>query len=795
MIGFAIRSFVSRKVARAGVALGWAVAGSAFGQLEIRTIPAPGAVPTPAAPTSAPAVSGGRVSFDVYAGSSVPDVEMPVADGERKPLTADAVESGDWDGTYASGLTWQDDTSYRERRGGRGTRVNALSGDAEPAADEQAVATLLRSLGDFDEKAAEAAVQRARWSTSRSAAVVQHEGAVYVADVAAGKARRVLDSVPKRAAAGGAVFPATPRPEERSELDISPGGRFVSFVQHNDLHIVEARGGGTRKLTRGGSETLLNGILDWVYQEEIYGRGNFRGYWWSGDDKYLAFLQLDESQVPVHTLIDPIPYRQTLEQLHYPKAGDPNPSVRLGVAGTGLFGGVDWIDLSTYAGQEILIVQVSWSPDGRIIFSVQDREQRWMDVNDADPRTGKFHTLLRETSPAWVENTRTPHWLADGSFLWLSERDGFRHVYHHNRDGSLQRRLTDGRWSVDGLCGVDRAGGWVYFTGERESTLEKHAYRVRLAGGNVERLTEPGFNHRVTFNPGCTLFFDTSSNIVTPPRVHLRKADGTQARVISGNEKNRMAEHTLGPMRFVRVPTRDGALLNALLILPPDYDRGRKYPVWCPVYAGPNSPTVQNSWGRGTMTDQLMASEGTIVWRCDPRSASDDGALFGWHAYQRLGQTELEDIEDGLKWLIANEAADPARIGIAGHSYGGYMAAYALTHSTMFKCGIAGAPVTDWRNYDTVYTERYMRTPQNNPTGYDISCVWNAAEKMSGRLLIAHGIMDENVHYANTAQFMRELQRHKKMFDLMLFPKDRHGFLEGGKHWRELQRQFIRERL
>jgi dipeptidyl-peptidase-4 len=257
-----------------------------------------------------------------------------------------------------------------------------------------------------------------------------------------------------------------------------------------------------------------------------------------------------------------------------------------------------------------------------------------------------------------------------------------------------------------------------------------------------------------------------------------------------------LREYRFVPPELHRVPTRDGFMINALLTKPADYDATRRYPVWVQVYAGPDSQTVRNAWNsRQGVTNQALANEGMVVWQVDPRSASGAAPIASWQCYQRLGQTELLDIEDSLRWLIDRGVADPQRIGITGHSYGGYMTSYAMTRSTMFACGIAGAPVTDWRNYDTIYTERYMRTPANNPEGYEQGCVWNAAKDMHGRLLLAHGMMDDNVHFQNAVQLINELQKHKKMFDLMIFPQDRHGFARGAEHYRELMWDFIRERL
>ena len=682
------------------------------------------------------------------------------------------------DGSYARGLSWLDDQHYQEQRGGRAQRVRALTGDAAPVYDAEAVEAALAESG-IEAPGVERLSRSLRsFSADRSWALFSHEGHEYVYGFADQRAARLFE---RRGA---------------SEIALSPKAGFVSFVRDNNLHAVEIASGEVRQLTSDGSPTLLNGVLDWLYQEEVYGRGDWRAYWWSPDDRCVAFLQLDESPVPIHALIDHIAVPQRIENTRYPHAGEPNPIVRLGIV-PAAGGDIVWADLDAYGDTGILIVRVSWSPDGKVIFQVQDREQRWLDLNEADPQTGRVRTLIRELSPAWVNVLDAPRWLADGRFVWRSEYDGFAHLYLYSRDGVMLSRVTRGPWEVSSVHGVDEAGGWVYFSGSLDSPIQSNAYRVRLDGHDPpQRLTEAGFAHSVMFNPGLTMFIDTFSNLTTPPRVRLCAADGSPLRWISENDVDTLGEFKLGDARFLRVPTPDGAELNALLVLPADYEPGVRYPVLCSVYAGPSSPTVNNRW-RGTrhLQDQMLAQKGYVVWYCDPRSASGESAASAWHAYQRLGEAELADIEAGVRWLIDQGYADPERIGIQGGSYGGYMVCYALTHSKTFKVGIAAFPVTDWRHYDTIYTERYMRTPASNPEGYRRSSALDAASSLHGRLLIYHGMMDDNVHMHNTLLFIDRLQRAGKQFDLMLYPLDRHGIGRGSQHEREMTLRYILSNL
>lgn len=713
---------------------------------------------------------------------AAPAQSQPAPASDKKRLTPGIVfdnEGGhNFGGSFATGLRWLDAEHYQQRRDGKQMKINARTDAGSPIGDEEAFKSALLTNGQFSEETADKLKSNpGSWNKNRTISMFRHEKRIYLYRVAEKSVTYVTD-------AG----------DDWKELSLSPDGGRLAYVKENDLYVIDAKTKRVRRLTKDGSETILNGILDWVYQEEIYGRGNWRGYWWRDDGKYIAFFRLDETQVPVYRVIDPIPYRQNPENWRYPKAGDPNPTIRVGIARTDN-GDTTWLDLDRYKDVEPVISQMSWSPDGNLIYSIQDREQIWMDVNAAAPGNARSTTLFREQTAAFVENTEKPRWQDGFGFLWLSDRDGYKHIYFYANDGKLVQRITDGSFEVKEIEAVDPLGGWVYFSAEADGPFHTHLYRVPFAGGAPQRLTETGFNHATQVSPDGGMFIDTYSNSVTPPRVALRNNDGTLIRHISDNPTRTLEEFAYGKPEFLRIPARDGYMLNAMVIRPADYDPSRKYPVWCPIYAGPHAPTIQDNWSGGNLGDHLMATEGTIVWRCDPRSASGDSSKDSWHCYMNMGPRELADIEDGVKWLISQGGVDESRIGIEGHSYGGYMTCYALTHSTMFKCGIAGAPVTDWRNYDSIYTERYMRMPKNNEQGYKNGSVIEGAANLHGRLLIAHGLMDENVHMANTAQFIRELQKHRKQFDLMLYPKDRHGFGEGGRHWRDMRRDFMQRNL
>lgn len=579
--------------------------------------------------------------------------------------------------------------------------------------------------------------------------------------------------------AGGTTRRLTRTPAGEKVPSFSPDGSRVAFVRANDLWVTEIATAEERRLTDDGSDVILNGILDWVYQEEIYGRGQYHGYWWSPDSRSIAFLRLDESPVPFFTVIDHLPYHLDVDTYRYPKAGDPNPLPRLRIASTDGSGIVD-ADLSAWTPTDLLIARVSWKPDSSgIAIQLQNRTQTWLDLVAVDPASGRARRLLRETTPAWVDILGQPEWLAGGGFLWVSERNGFEHIYRYPDGEGEPAPLTEGSWDVAELHGVDEAGGFVYFSATERSLIGSDVYRVRLDGTGRERLSVKEGTHTARFNRSSRHFIDAWSDASTPAEVRIHAADGSETRRIPLARLDALDRYQMQTPEFLRVKTRDGQELEAMILKPAGFDPSKRYPVLQHLYAGPEAPAVRNAWrGQTTLFYQLAAAKGYVVWICDNRTASSHGAISSWPLRGRLGALELQDIEDGITWLQSQPWVDASRIAINGWSYGGFMVSYALTHSERFAAGIAGGSVTDWRDYDSVYTERLLGLPQDNPDGYKDSSPRFAAKSLHGRLLLIHGTMDENVHMQNTLQFARELQMAGKQFELMLYPKTRHGIRE-----------------
>ncbi|MBN2593200.1 MAG: S9 family peptidase, partial [Sedimentisphaerales bacterium] len=695
----------------------------------------------------------------------------------NKPITFETIydpnDKVDFGGSPVSGLTWlKDGEHYLQVRDGRYYKVHAESGRSVLFFDPNELAKGLSSLPTIDEKTAESISKRTRLTMNpdRTAVLIDHENDLYYCTLDGKTAVRLTSS---------------PEEEELSSFD--PNGNFVAFVRNKNLYVVDIATQNERALTTDGSGLISNGRADWVYYEEIFGR-NWKAYWWSPDSSAIAFMQFDDGPVHEFTVVNNTGKKQKVEETPYPRAGEPNPKVRIGVVTTA-GGPVRWIEMDNYLEGTYLITAAGWTPGSKkIYFFVQDRAQTWLDFNTAPKHGGELTCLFREKTDAWVDVPDSPKFLADGSFLFFSERSGWKHLYLYDKDGELKHAVTKGNWEARRLEHVDEKNGMIYVTGTYDSHIAENLYSVKLDSGKIKRLTTAPASHRIDISPNGKYFIDTWSNDSTPTKVTLYGIDSEKIRTLDTNPVYERQEYQFGTYEQFQIEMQDGFLLEASLIKPPDFKLNKKYPVWFMTYGGPGSPTIRNSWIGGRARDHMLAQMGMLVFRCDPRSASGKGACSAWTAYKQLGVQELKDIEEAIEWLRDQPYVDDERIGMSGHSYGGFMTAYALTHSKLFAGGIAGAPVTDWHLYDTIYTERYMDTPQNNPEGYEKTSVVKAAKNLHGKLLIIHGATDDNVHIENTYKFVNALQNADKKFELMIYPKSRHGI--GGTHYDRLVADF-----
>jgi dipeptidyl-peptidase-4 len=561
--------------------------------------------------------------------------------------------------------------------------------------------------------------------------------------------------------------------EEIADPKISPDGRYVSFVRDHNLWLVGVADGNERALTEGGTEAIRKGELDWVYPEELE---TTSAYWWAPDSSAIAYLEMDEQKVAEYPLVDFSSFGGEADEQRYPPAGGNNPVVRIRV--TSLSGG-DPHTMDTGIETEMYIPRVNWLVDSKhLAIQRLNRQQTILDLLVADATSGKTRVVLSEKDQYWINVADDLHFLKDGRrFVWTSERSGYRHIYLYDLDGQQLAQLTKGPWEVFSVPAVDEVKGLVYFTAAEKSPLERHLYRVALDGSGFTRVTKDAGTHGVRMAPDASAFIDAYSSSMNPPRQDLVRSDGSPVVVINENKVAELANYHLSPVEFLSVRSHDGVELNAMIIKPPDFSPARKYPVLVFTYGGPHAQVVLNAWGGSTfLWHQLMAQKGYIVFALDNRGSAGRGHLFEEPIHFRFGAQELSDQRDGIAYLKSLSYVDANRIGIWGWSYGGHMTLHAMFEDPEdFKVGFAGGPVTDWHYYDTIYTERYLGLlPQNEESYQESSPIKNAAN-LKGKLLIAHGTGDDNVHFANTLAVVNELIEAGKYVEVVPVPGRGHG--------------------
>ncbi len=689
--------------------------------------------------------------------------------GERLTLEKlyDPVQRVTFSGMPSSMPKWLPDSeSYLIQRETRWFEVDAATGAMKPfGLPLKMVEALGKVPGLEDGAAAPYGRQIGLFDNKFQSALIKHKRDLILYDVETNTASLLTET-----------------PDDEEEFaELSPTRDHVAFVRDQNLWVVDCKTRQAKALTTDGGGEILNGKLDWVYQEEVYGRGQFKAFWWNDDGTHLAYLRLDESPVPNFVVDNSLSFAQKIENMRYPKAGQNNPLVTLRVVEIATGKDIE-VPIEHYPIDDRLIVRVGWKPNSRneVVFQVQNRIQNKLDVVLFDVATQDVRTLAHEESKAWIDVIDVPRWLPDGSFLWMhDDAQGRRHISHISASGE-RRQLTSGEWDVKEISAITEDGKSAWFLGHRSAPTNSDVLRLQIETGDVQLVSSQLGSHRISVHPNGQFFFDSWSDMETPPQVWLRAADGNMIRYVGNYRSDRFDFVETSSVELLQIPARDGQLMQAMLYKPPAQRiaqaPSQRVPVVIHVYGGPAAPTVENTWARRSdLWHRYLADQGIAVLLCDNRSALGKGNSDTWKIYRNLGAVELSDLEDAAHWLGRQNWADPERIGLWGWSYGGYFTAYALTHSTMFKAGIAGAPVTDWRNYDSIYTERYMDTPQSNPDGYRSSSVVEAASHLHGALLLLHGEIDDNVHMANTMQLVHALQKAGKQFELMLYPNNRHG--------------------
>lgn len=569
---------------------------------------------------------------------------------------------------------------------------------------------------------------------------------------------------------------ATPAPEKNPKF--SPDGKFLAYTRSNNLYAFDINGGIEYQLTQDGSETIYNGYASWVYYEEILGReSRYAAFWWAPNSEMIAFLRFDDQPVPTFPLFKADGAHGELEIQRYPKAGDPNPLVKLGIAHIKR-NAVTWVDLDEKADQ--YVAWPSWTGDNRsLLFQWMNRGQDNIKIYAADAQTGQKKEIYDEKQPSWVRFFEDLYLLKDGSgFLLRTDVEGWDHLYYYDLSGKLRQKLTQGDWNVTDIAYVDEKNRMVYFHAANKA-VERHLYRVNLQGKNLEPLTRTTGTHECQVSEAGSYFIDTFSNILEPSVMELYKTEERQLLRILGNQKLPvMAEYAWGLSEMFTIPADDGISLPALWVLPPNLDKSKKYPVIFEVYGGPTSATVADKFSSRTLLPyHYYAQRDIITITVDNRGAGHLGKKGMAAMHRNLGKWEVQDLITAVKWLRKLDFVDSTRIGITGGSYGGYTACMAMvTGADYFTHGVAEFSVTDWRLYDNVYTERFMDTPTENPGGYQFASVMTHAEKLKGKLLLIHGTMDDNVHMQNTIQLIDKLQDVGKDFEIMLYPNSRHGY-------------------
>ncbi len=600
------------------------------------------------------------------------------------------------------------------------------------------------------------------WSPTGKEILLPSSNDLYLYDIASGIVRRLTNDE-----------------EVEDDPHFSPDGQRIAFIKNHNIHVLDIEAGNDVPLTADGREHVFVGQFDWAYQEEF--ASTRTGFFWAPDGQHIAFFQLNETEVPEFPIVDFVPVENEVESTRYPKAGENNSIVRVGVVS------VDdprivWFDLGDET--DIYVPRIWWFPDSQTLAIYRlNRAQNRLELMLGDITSGSTRTMLvEEYSDGWIDVYDDFTTLSDGErFIWPSNQDGFKHLYLYDKHGQLIRQLTKGSWEMDSLVAVDEESGLVYFSAGKENVWDRDLYKVDLNGEDLTRLSEQQGWHSIDMNPSCEYYLDSFSDFTTPTIVTLHSSDGKMLDTIEPNEAINQAlkEYRLTQPDFFSFETDYGVKLNALMIKPPDFDPSKKYPVLVYVYGGPGSQTVVNAWDsdsrRRQLWHEMMTQKGYIVFTVDNRGTGGRGRDWMKMVYWQLGEIEVQDQIAGVEYLHTLPYVDRTRIGIWGWSYGGYVTLMCmLKGADYFKVGIAVAPPTDWRNYDSIYTERYMGTPQNNPEGYAASSAMAHAKDLKGKLLLVHGTSDDNVHISNSMQLTYAFEKAHIPFDLMIYPRQMH---------------------
>jgi dipeptidyl-peptidase-4 len=695
------------------------------------------------------------------------------APANSKPLTIEAIfAEGSITGRAPETVKWSPDGSkvsfvQRDDAGEHGQLwyVDLASGEKKVLVSEAKLGQLAPSASKIkDERAKEWStryhVAAYQWAPDSQHLLFDSQGQLWLYDLNSGTAVQF-----------------TAATDASQDPKFAPDGKSIAFVRKHNLFVHAVSGEKERALTKDTLETQLNGEVDWVYAEELEVRSN---YFWSPDSKEIAFLHTDEEKVPTYPIVDWLPTHPKVDLERYPKAGDPNPVVRLGV--TDASGKIKWMSLTK--DEEVYIPRFGWLRDGWLWAETLNRAQDTMDLYFVDTRSGKSRKVLTEKiADGWVNVNDDFRVLKSGDrFLWTSWRDGYTHIYLYSfdknnplaADARLEKQLEQGPYEVLGIEGVDEPGETVFFTANKDDPRQVHLFSVKLDGTAFTSLTsEPG-THTATFGPDGKHYLEDYSGTLAPPRMSLCAVGGKCTPVW---ESRSVGEYQLRMPTPLEFKADDGTILYGQLLLPPEGVAKGKIPLIVNIYGGPAGQTVHNFWtGTTELFHEILARDGFAIFSVDNRGTPHRGLKFSTATRHQCGPVELLDQLTALHDLLAQyPQLDKDHVGIWGWSNGGSMTLYALTHSEAFKAGISVAPVTDWHNYDSIYTERYMGLPKDNAAGYEASSIPKAAKNLHGALLLVHGTGDDNVHMQNSIQMEDELIKAGKQFETMFYPNKTHS--------------------
>jgi len=583
------------------------------------------------------------------------------------------------------------------------------------------------------------------------------------------------------------------------EPTFSPDGKKIAYAKENNLFVYDLASKKSTPITVDGKKnSIINGITDWVYEEEF---AFVRAFDWSADSKKLAYIRFDESQVPEFSMSmfhkDLYP---TIETFKYPKAGEKNSLVSLHIYDVNS-AATKAINLDNYS--DFYIARMKWTTDANVLSAqVLNRHQDNLDLLFIDGNSGASKVILNEKDKAYVDVTDNLTFLKDNSFIWTSEKDGFNHIYLYDKTGKLKNQVTKGKWEVTAYYGLDEKTNVVYYQSVENGSINRDIYRINLNGNNKVRLSAQTGTNAATFSPNFQFYINTFSSTSQPTTYTLNEAKtGKQIQVIENNEalSAKLKGYNLPSKQFFVLKTEKGNDLNAWIMKPKDFDASKKYPVFMYQYSGPGSQQVNNDWNNADdYWFMMLTQQGYIVACVDGRGTGYKGADFKKCTQKELGKLEVIDQIDAAKVIGNYPYVDKSRIGIWGWSFGGFMASNCIMKGNdVFKMAIAVAPVTNWRFYDSIYTERYMQTPQENASGYDDNSPINYVDRLKGKFLLIHGSGDDNVHVQNSMQMMEALIQANKQFDSQIYPDNNHG-IYGGKTRIQLfnkMTNFVKENL